>query len=247
MEERLQKILAHAGIGSRRACEQLILDGCVLVNGKPVTDLGVKVDPKTATIKVNQKLVASSVQDETHQYVILHKPRGILTTMTPDPEGRPTILDLLNRKIQKHRLYPVGRLDFNSEGLLLLTNDGELAFRMTHPKFKLPKTYEVKVHGIPPKKILDILAKGVKLEDGRTQPARVKVLRATGNNAWLLMTIVEGKKRQIRRMCEKVRYPVSKLRRVKIGPLKLSELAPGSARFLTDREILLLKQAVELA
>ena len=248
MEERIHKILAHAGIASRRACEQLILDGCVTLNGTLVTDVSTKADPYTSAIKVNGKLLSMNLeQPESHQYFLLYKPRGVLTTMTPDEEkSRPTILNLLNTKMRTYHVYPVGRLDFNSEGLLLLTNDGDLAYRLTHPKFKVPKTYEVKVHGIPPKKILDILANGVNLEDGRTAPARVKILKITGKNAWLLMTISEGKKRQIRRMCEKVRYPVSKLRRVKIGPLNMMGLTPGKIRSLTEREVVLLKQAVQL-
>lgn len=248
MEERIHKILAHAGIASRRACEQLILDGCVTVNGTLVTDVSAKADPYMSAIKVNGKLLSMNLeQPESHQYFLLYKPCGVLTTMTPDEEkSRPTILNLLNTKMRTYHVYPVGRLDFNSEGLLLLTNDGDLAYRLTHPKFKVPKTYEVKVHGIPPKKILDILANGVNLEDGRTAPARVKILKMTGKNAWLLMTISEGKKRQIRRMCEKVRYPVSKLRRVKIGPLNMMGLTPGKIRSLTEREVVLLKQAVQL-
>ena len=248
MEERIHKILAHAGIASRRACEQLILDGCVTLNGTLVTDVSAKADPYTSAIKVNGKLLSMNLeQPESHQYFLLYKPRGVLTTMTPDEEkSRPTILNLLNTKMRTYHVYPVGRLDFNSEGLLLLTNDGDLAYRLTHPKFKVPKTYEVKVHGIPPKKILDILANGVNLEDGRTAPARVKILKITGKNAWLLMTISEGKKRQIRRMCEKVRYPVSKLRRVKIGTLNMMGLTPGKIRSLTEREVVLLKQAVQL-
>lgn len=248
MEERLQKILAHAGVGSRRECEQLIIQGDIIVNGERVTELGIKLDPEQCAIKVHGKLISTVVSDnKTPQYLVLHKPRGYLTMMKPDSENRRTLLDLLNRKVLKHRVYPVGRLDFNSEGLLLLTNDGELAYRLTHPKFKVAKTYEVKVHGIPSKRILDILSHGTNLEDGRTKPARVKILRVTGRNAWLLMTIFEGKKRQIRRMCEKVRYPVSKLRRVKIGPLRLYGLARGQFRFLSDREIQQLKEAVKLA
>lgn len=249
MEERIHKILAHAGIASRRACEQLILDGCVTVNGTVITDVSTKANPYISAIKVNGKLITmNSEQEESHQYFLLYKPRGVLTTMAPDEEkGRPTILDLLNTKMRTYHVYPVGRLDFNSEGLLLLTNDGELAYRLTHPKFKVQKTYEVKVHGIPPKKIIDILANGVYLEEGRTAPAKVKLAKITGKNAWLLMTISEGKKRQIRRMCEKVRYPVSKLRRIKIGPLKITGLTPGMARALTAHELVLLKQAVQLA
>lgn len=246
MEERLQKILAHAGVASRRECERLIVEGAVMVNGERVTEVGIKLDPEKCSIKVQGKVIDTAPRDHSLQYIILHKPRGFLTTMKEDSENRPTLLNLLNFKVLKHRLYPVGRLDFNSEGLLLLTNDGELAHRMTHPKFKVPKTYEVKVHGVPPRRILDFLAQGVNLEDGRTRPAKVKILRVTGKNAWLLMTIHEGRKRQIRRMCEKMRYQVTKLRRVKIGPLQLRGLELGKFRHLTDREIQKLREAVEL-
>ena len=243
MEERLQKILASAGIGSRRECEKLIDEGYVTVNGEVVTEQGLKIDPQKMDIKVQGKLLHIS---PTYQYLVLHKPQGVLTMMKPDPEGRPTLLNLFKRRM-KIRLFPVGRLDFNSEGLVLLTNDGEVAYRMTHPKFKLPKTYEVKVHGLPTKKILDILAQGVYLEDGRTQPAKVRILRTTGKNTWLKFIIHEGKKRQIRRMCEKVRLPVTKLKRVKIGPLTLQGLERGQSRFLTDEEVHRLKQVVKLA
>ncbi len=247
MEERLQKILAHAGVASRRECEVLIAGGAVKVNGERVSEVGIKLDPKKCTIKVHGKLIDAAPRNRSFQYLILHKPRGYLTTMKEDPENRPTLLNLLSPKVLKNRLYPVGRLDFNSEGLLLLTNDGELAHRMTHPKFKVPKTYEVKVHGVPPRRILDFLAQGVNLEDGRTRPAKVKLSRVTGKNAWLMMTIQEGKKRQIRRMCEKMRYPVTKLRRIKIGPLQLSGLTIGKFRHLSDREVQKLRESVKLA
>lgn len=246
MEERLQKILAHAGVGSRRECEKLIEQGLVTVDGERVTELGIKLDPAQYAIKVDGTLIRPETLNPAHQYVILHKPKGFLTTVKPDPKERPTIMELLNTKVTKYRVYPVGRLDFNTEGLVLLTNDGELANRLTHPHYKVPKTYEVKVQGIPPKRILDILASGVNLEDGRTLPARVKLLRATGKNAWLLLTIFEGRNRQIRRMCDKVRFPVLKLRRVKIGPLRLTGLPRGQFRFLTDQETLDLKHAVKL-
>ncbi len=199
MEERLQKILAYAGVGSRRECEKLITQGGVMVNGRTVTEPGTKIDPGVSAIKVNGKRIKVTVTNKTYQYLILYKPRGYLTTMKPDKEGRPTLLDLLLGRI-KTRVYPVGRLDFNSEGLVLLTNDGGLAYRLTHPKFKLPKTYEVKVHGIPSEQVLNRLSRGIVLEDGRTHPASVRISRVTRKNAWLLFTIYEGKKRQIRRM-----------------------------------------------
>lgn len=245
MEERLQKILARAGVGSRRECEKIIEQGCVTINGECVTEAGIKIDPEACSIKVYGKLVRIPDREKTYRYLILNKPKGVLSTMKPDPKGRPTLLDLIRKKV-KSRVFPVGRLDFNSEGLVLLTDDGELAYRLTHPKFKLPKIYEVKVHGIPSRRILNILADGVNLEDGRTRPAKVKLLKTTGKNAWLLFTLHEGKKRQIRRMCEKVRFPVSKLKRTMIGPIKLTELKTGQVRYLSDEEILKLKQEVKL-
>jgi len=244
MEERLQKILAHAGVGSRRECEKLIAQGCVTVNGRNVTEPGMKVDPETSAIKVNAKRINVAVTNKAHQYLILYKPRGYLTAVKPDKEGRPTLLDLLSGRV-KPRVYPVGRLDFNSEGLILLTDDGELAYRLTHPKYKVPKTYEVKVHGIPSKQVLNRLSRGIVLEDGKkTGPASIKILRVTGRSAWLLFSISEGKKRQIRRMCEKVHFPVSKLKRIMIGPIALKGLKRGDFRFLLPEEVQTLKKAV---
>jgi len=245
MEERLQKILAYAGVGSRRECEQLIAQGCVTVNGKLMTELGSKVDPHAAAIKVNGKRLQLPGTNKAYQYLALYKPRGYLTALKPDEEGRPTIVDLLPSRIRT-RVYPVGRLDFNSEGLVLLTNDGELAYRLTHPKFKLPKMYEVKVHGIPSVQVLQRLSQGILLEEGKTQPASVKILRVTGRNAWLGFTIYEGKKRQIRRMCELVHLPVSKLKRIAIGPITIRGLERGHCRLLSPEEVQKLKKAVRL-
>jgi 23S rRNA pseudouridine2605 synthase len=242
--ERLQKILAQAGVASRRACEKLIAEGAIIVNGQPVTEPGMMVDPETAAIKVHGKRIKVAPDSQVYHYLALYKPKGYLTTMQPDEEGRPTILNLFER--MKTRVYPVGRLDFNSEGLVLLTNDGELAHRLTHPKFKVPRTYEVKVHGVPSERVLNRLARGVMLEDGKTRPALVKILRVTGNNTWLLFTIYEGKKRQVRRMCEQVRLPVSKLKRIAIGPITLKGLERGNFRVLSPEEIQKLKKAVSL-
>lgn len=246
MEQRLHKILAHAGIGSRRECEQLIARGSVTVNGEQVTEVGIKVDPEQYAIKVHGKLIQVAAAKKSYQYLILHKPKGYLSTMKPDPEGRPTLLDLIRRARIKERVFPVGRLDFNSEGLVLLTNDGELTYRLTHPKFQVSKTYQVKVHGIPTPKVLNILSQGVHLEDGRTRPAKVRILRITGKNAWLSFTIREGRKRQIRRMCEKVRLHVSKLRRVALGPIALKGVERGNYRRLLPEEIQQLKRSVGL-
>lgn len=246
MKERLQKVLARAGIGSRRECEKLIAGGEVTVNGQVVTELGIKVEPGEAAIKVKGRLInITPAGTQPHQYLILHKPVGVLTMVKPDQEGRPTLLDFLPRRL-KTRLYPVGRLDFKSEGLVLLTNDGELAYRLTHPKFKLPKTYEVKVHGMPSPQALRMLSQGVLLEDGKTRPASVRMFKTTGKNAWLRFTIYEGRKHQIRRMCEKVRLRVSKLKRVAIGSINLKGLQRGQTRFLLPGEVKKLKQAVNL-
>lgn len=246
MEERLHKILAHAGVGSLRECEKLILQGEVTVNGQTIAEVGVKVDPETSAIKVRGKRLHLTDSPQKYHYFLLHKPAGYLTTMKPDPEGRPTLLDLLWKIKGAARLYPVGRLDFNSEGLILLTNDGELAYRLTHPKFKVPKIYQVKVHGIPTQHQLDVLSHGVMLDDGKTQPAAVKIIRVTGKNAWVLVTISEGRKRQIRRMCEKIRLPITKLRRISIGPLKLQDLERGQYRTMLPHELAALKKAIQL-
>jgi len=243
MEERLQKILSRMGVASRRHAEELIRQGRVTVNGKVAT-LGMKADPDRDHIKVDGRLL---LRQEPRAYVMLYKPKGVLTTLE-DPQGRPTIKDLL--KGVKFRVYPVGRLDFNSEGLLLCTNDGELAYRLIHPKFKVPKTYWVKVKGQIPEKKLDIVRRGMRLDDGtQTMPCQVKRIRMpkTKNNTWLEITMTEGKKRQIRRMFEKLRHPVLKLKRIKIDGLKLSGLLPGQWRYLTPDEVKRLKQAVGLS
>lgn len=247
MEERLHKVLARSGVGSRRECERLIAQGLIVVNGKKVRDPGTKIEPQKASIKIDGKTLKVDADPtlKNAQYLAVYKPRGVLTTMKSDPEERSTMLDLLPARL-KTRVFPVGRLDFNSEGLVLLTNDGELAHRLTHPKFKLPKTYEVKVHGIPSPRILKILSTGVNLEDGRTLPATVRIIRKTRTNTWLSFTLHEGKKRQIRRMCAKVRLPVSKLRRISIGPIKLQGLERGQHRFLEPDEVKKLKTAVKL-
>ena len=241
MEERIQKILSKAGIASRRKAEQLILEGRVFVNGKVAT-LGMKADMEKDYIKVDGKLV---LKPEPKTYIALNKPKGFLTTLE-DPEGRPTIRELL-RGI-RYRVYPVGRLDFYSEGLLILTNDGELAYRLIHPSYKVPKTYLVKVKGIIDEKDLNKLRQGIMLEDGMTAPAQIKRIRMpkTEKNSWLEITIHEGKKRQIRRMFERVRHPVLKLKRVRIDGIKLGNLPPGQWRYLDKEEIQKLKKSVKI-
>lgn len=238
--ERLQKYLAHAGIGSRRSCEELIVQGKVKVNGQVVTALGTKIDPHKDIVQINGKTVQKK---ERKVYIVLNKPTGYVTT-SKDPQGRPTVLDLIKEK--ETRIYPVGRLDFETEGLLLLTNDGELAYRLTHPKYKVKKVYHVLVKGVPEEKSLQILRKGVLLDDGMTQPAEVKVLKRGNNTALLELTIHEGKNRQVRRMCEAIKHPVIKLKRIKVGFLTLGSLPKGKYRELSVQEIRQLKKSLGL-
>jgi 23S rRNA pseudouridine2605 synthase len=231
MQERLQKIMSRAGVASRRQAEGLILGGKVRVNGQVVTELGTKADPAQDEIRVSGRLIAA---DQPRTYLLLHKPVGYVAT-TSDPEGRPTVLDLIHGV--KERLYPVGRLDWDTSGLLLLTNDGELTHLLTHPSSEVPRTYEAKVEGIPNQVVLNNLARGVLLDGRPTRPAKVRRLRSGPTWAWLQITLTEGRNRQVRRMCEAVGHPVLKLHRVALGPLQLGDLQPGRFRPLHDREI----------
>ncbi|HTF99282.1 MAG TPA: pseudouridine synthase [Nitrospirota bacterium] len=231
MEERLQKIISAAGITSRRAAEQLILEGRVRVNGKVVVELGTRADAAKDHIKVDGKLINPR---QPRTYIMLNKPAGYVTTLS-DPEGRPTVLELL--KGLKIRVYPVGRLDYNTEGLLLLTNDGDFAHRITHPRHELPKTYRVKVKGVLEDRQITELEEGIYLDDGRTAPAKLRKLGKEEVNSWLEITIHEGRKRQVRRMFDRVGHSVIKLKRVKVGPLMLGDLGEGVYRHLTAEEI----------
>ncbi|AEG15425.1 pseudouridine synthase Rsu [Desulfofundulus kuznetsovii DSM 6115] len=239
--ERLQKVMARAGMASRRHCEELIAAGMVKVNGQVVTRLGTRVDPGRDTIEVAGRVLPCQPQEKV--YILLNKPRGYVTTVK-DPQGRPKVMDLL-RGI-KSRVYPVGRLDYDSEGLLLLTNDGELAFALTHPRHRVPKTYLVLVKGLPGNDKLARMAGGLVLEDGPTAPAKVRLVGKKNGNALLEITIHEGRKRQVRRMCAHIGHPVIRLKRIKIGPLTLKGLKPGRYRFLTREEIRHLRQAAGL-
>jgi pseudouridine synthase len=239
--ERLHKLMARAGVGSRRTCEEMIKEGRVQVNGKVVTELGTKVDPTKDKVWLDGRLLKLS--PETKEYLLLHKPPGYVTTVT-DPWGRPTVMDLLGP--MENRLYPAGRLDFDSEGLVLLTNDGELVYRLTHPSFEVEKVYLVEVAGRPTGDALQRLARGVELDDGPTAPAKVRLVEERSGSTCLEFTLREGRKRQIRRMCDKVGHAVLKLCRIRLGPIQLGSLPPGKWRKLKTAEIRALKKAVDL-
>ena len=217
MLERIQKIMAQGGIASRREAERLILDGRVTLNGKVVVELGTKADTDNDYIKVNGKLIT---RPEPKTYVILFKPRGYVTT-SKDPEGRPTVMELLEKV--KVRVFPVGRLDYDTEGLILCTNDGDLAHRLQHPSHEIPKTYLVKVDGVPTQEGVLKLRNGVKLRDGMTAPARVKIIKKAEANSWLEIIIHEGRNRQIKRMFEAIGHTVIKLKREGLAFLTLGE------------------------
>lgn len=259
--ERLQKIIAAAGIASRRHAEQMIQQGRVSVNGQVVSELGSKADPENDHIRVDGKLLQGA---QRHVYLMVNKPKGYVTTVT-DPEGRPTIMELVRKA--KARVYPVGRLDYNSEGLLLLTNDGPLVERLTHASSHVPKTYLVKVSGQPKAEAIEQLRRGVVLPPVRnahllssktgerrmgqprraekpvkTAPAQIRLFREA-ENPWYEVTLIEGRNRQIRRMFEQVGHHVEKIRRVKYGPLEL-DVEPGKYRELTAREVERLRAAV---
>lgn len=240
MQERLQKLIANAGIASRRHAEELITAGEVTVNGKVVRELGTKADPDTDQIKVRGKLINPTLERREKVYVLLNKPKGYLSSVS-DPEGRPTVRELLPESLG--RLYPVGRLDFNTEGLLLLTNDGDFTNFITSARNKVDKVYEGKVKGIPDEKAIERLRRGVTLEDGtRTAPAKIKRVGETENNSWFEILLHEGKNQQIRRMFDLIGHSVIKLRRSRIGSLRDDELKPKHWRRLLPEEVKLLMQ-----
>ncbi len=237
--ERLQKVMARAGIASRRRCEEMISSGIVKVNGKVVTELGTKVDPYRDKIVVaGEPLILNSRK----RYILMYKPRGYITTLS-DEKGRKKVTDLL-RGVPE-RVYPVGRLDYDSEGLLLLTNDGDLTFALTHPRHRVPKTYLARVTGVPETAKLEQMAKGLVLEDGLTAPARVRLLESREGNALLEITIHEGRKRQVRRMCEYIGHPVLRLKRTRFGNLSIENMRPGQYRHLTGEEVKCLKAGLK--
>jgi pseudouridine synthase len=240
--ERLQKILARAGLASRREAERWILEGRITVNGAVVRKLGSQADPAKDSIKVDGKRVKAAAAP---LYYAFHKPPGIITTLN-DPEHRPDLTPFLVRLGEKRRVFPVGRLDYNTTGLLLLTNDGELALRLTHPRFGVKKLYRVKLSACPTEEDLTRLRKGIRLDDGMTAPARVRVIEKLKKNAWVEIEVHEGRKREVRRMFEALGYFVEKLIRIRVGPILLGALAPGDLRSLSQIEIQLLKRAVGL-
>jgi len=239
---RLQKLLSSAGIASRRAAEALIRDGRVSVNGQVVTLLGTKADPAHDDVRVDGRRVRLP---DRWRYILLNKPAGVMVTRS-DPQRRTTILDLLPRGAE--HLYPVGRLDYDSEGLLIVTNDGDFAAALAHPRHGVAKVYEAVVRGTPDARALDRLRRGVVLDERRTAPAAVRIKRvfAAGRSrprALLEIVLREGRNRQVRRMCEAVGHPVERLSRVRIGPLADRRLAPGAWRDLTDAEVRALRAA----
>lgn len=231
MPERLQKIIARAGIVSRRKAEELITAGRVTVNGTVVRELGSRADPANDTVCVDGDPVQQGVA---RRYLAMNKPRGCITT-TSDPEGRQTVMDLLGSAASKG-LFPVGRLDYNTEGLLLLTDDGDFANRILAAKNKVPKTYEVKINGSPSKETIQRLREGIRLDGRVSKPESVRLLKLS-RNPWYEITIVEGRNRQIHRMFERVGFLVEKIRRVRIGSLTLSGLEPRQVRELQPKEV----------
>lgn len=230
MLERLQKVLARAGISSRRKCEELIRAGRVRVNGQPVRELGFKVDPARDRIELDGR----PVQVEPPVYIMLNKPRGYICTLR-DPQGRPRVTDLVYGIAQ--RIYPAGRLDYDTEGLLILTNDGDFAHALTHPRHEITKTYLVRVSGRPRNRDLNKLQRGIMLSDGPTAPARVAVIKKDPETTLLKVSIHEGRKRQIRRMFAAIGHRVIELKRIAVGPLTLGELRVGEFRHLTPEEV----------
>jgi 23S rRNA pseudouridine2605 synthase len=243
MAERLQKILSAAGIASRRTAETLIGQGRVTVNGRTVTELGTKADPNTDEIRVDGRRVKGG---QRRRYILLYKPRGYITTRS-DPQNRPTVIDLLATGGVKEYVYPVGRLDYDSEGLLLLTSDGELAAHLAHPRHGVEREYEVRVKGVPDAHDLDRLSRGISLEGRRTAPARVEITKVieadSGPQALVSFVIHEGRNRQVRNMCDAIGHPVARLRRIRIGPITDEHIRPGEFRDLTPQEIALLRKS----
>ena len=238
MAERLQKVLASAGIASRRKAEKMIRAGRVQVNGRVVQQMGLRVDGQRDDIRVD----GHPISRQKHPvYLLVNKPRGVVSTVH-DERGRPTVVDLVG---SDERLYPVGRLDMDSEGLMLLTNDGDLAHVLTHPRFAHEKEYRVLVRGQPTRIEMRELRQGVSLDDGLARPDRATLLKQDAQGTWLSIVIHEGRKRQIRRMLAAIGHPVVRLVRARMGPLELGQLGPGESRPLTEVEIMALTDLME--
>ncbi|AFK86893.1 MULTISPECIES: pseudouridine synthase [Thermoanaerobacterium] len=233
--ERLQKYLAECGIASRRKCEQLILDGKVKVNGETVRELGVKVDPNKDVIEYNGKVVTKVNKNI---YIMLNKPVGYITTVK-DQFDRPSVIDLVNID---DRVYPIGRLDYDTSGLLLLTNDGDLANKLMHPRHNINKVYIAQIKGVPDKMKLDMFRNGLRIDNYKTAKAKIDILKVANGNSTVRIVIHEGRNRQIRKMCELIGHPVLKLKRVKIGNLDIGNLKTGQWRYLSKDEVEYLKK-----
>ncbi|MDO8886104.1 pseudouridine synthase [Candidatus Oleimmundimicrobium sp.] len=236
--QRLQKVMAEAGVASRRKCEKLIAEGKVRVNGEIVKELGFKVNPSKDVIDIEGKIL--KIPEKI--YLMLNKPVGYLTSVS-DPFNRPTVMDLVK---EKARVFPVGRLDKETEGLLIFTNNGELAHRLMHPSFKFKKTYVAEIDGYPTEESLTKLRKGVELDDGITYLAEVKLLKKRTKNSVIEISISEGRKRQVRRMFKAIGHNIIKLKRINYGPLSVEGLKLGEYRYLTDTEVKLLKKEINL-
>jgi pseudouridine synthase len=234
--ERIQKILAKAGIASRREAERMVIEGRVTVNGKIVDTLGFKADLTKDHIKVDGRRLT---RFEPKVTLLFNKPRGYLSTVE-DPKGRPTVMDLLTKR--KWRVYPVGRLDFDAEGLLLLTNEGDLAYLLSHPRFSIPRTYLVKVAGVPDEKKMARLKRGIMLEDGRARVLSSLILRQGERNSWVRVVVTEGRNRLVKRLFSAIGHTVLKLKRIEFGPIQLGSLPIGQFRYLTPEEIEKLKK-----
>lgn len=237
MSVRLQKILSAAGVASRRTAETLITQGRVTVNGSTVTELGTRADPAVDDIKVDGRRIKAPSRP---RYILLNKPRGYITSRS-DPQHRPTVIDLLAKGGVREYIYPVGRLDYDSEGLLLLTTDGDLAARLTHPRHGVEREYEVRVKGVPEPRLLARLERGLVVDGRKTAPARARLTRtfeaASGEQALVSLVIREGRNRQVRKMCDAIGHPVVRLRRVRIGSIADDRLKPGQFRELTPHEL----------
>ncbi len=236
----MQKLIARAGLASRREAERWIREGRVTINGRPVVQLGTQADPSMERIQVDGKPLLGFAPPA---YFVLHKPAGVVTS-TRDPQGRRDLREWLNALRRVGRFFPVGRLDFHSEGLLLLTTDGELAYRLAHPGYGVAKRYQVKVRGVPTEAELGRLRAGFQLEDGWTAPALARLIDVSQKKAWIEVEIHEGRNRQVRRMFEALGYRVEKLLRTGYGPVRLGSIRPGEMRPLAPAEVRALKRAV---